>query len=215
MNTKLCLGTAQFGADYGITNKKGKPNNKEIDLIIGSALKNNVFYFDTAYAYGKSEALLGNKLDNKNINIITKFNSLVKNSFSVNEISNLDKKFNKTLERLKRKNIDAYLLHDANDFKKENNYLLINWLNKLKANGKIKRIGISIYEEADLDNIPLSEIEVIQMPISIYDQRLLKTSFIEKLLENNISIHVRSIFLQGLLLQRSIEWPKNLLVNRF
>ena len=48
------------------------------------------------------------------------------------------------------------------------------------------------------------------MPISIYDQRLLKDSFINKILENNIRIHIRSIFLQGLLLQVSEKWPKNI-----
>ena len=48
------------------------------------------------------------------------------------------------------------------------------------------------------------------MPVSIYDQRLLKHSFIDKLLENNITIHIRSIFLQGLLLQVSNKWPKHI-----
>ena len=42
-----------------------------------------------------------------------------------------------------------------------------------------------------------------------FDQRLIKDSLIDKLLENNISIHIRSIFLQGLLLQDSKNWPIN------
>ena len=53
MKTKLCLGTAQFGMNYGITNQMGKPKDNEIDLIIESALKNNIHYFDTANSYGK------------------------------------------------------------------------------------------------------------------------------------------------------------------
>ena len=210
MNPKLCLGTAQFGLNYGITNKIGIPKNKEIDLINKNALKNNIFFFDTANSYGNSENILGKKLNIENTKVITKFNSGVKHYFTEDDIVILEKNFKKSLKRLKRKNIDCYLLHNANDLKKENNYLLLNWLNKLKSQEKIKRIGISIYEESDLENISLNEIEVIQIPISIYDQRLLKNSFIKKLLDNNISIHIRSIFLQGLLLQRSIEWPKNI-----
>ena len=65
MKMKLCLGTAQFGMNYGITNQMGKPKDNEIDLILKSALNNNIFYFDTANAYGNSEIILGNKLINK------------------------------------------------------------------------------------------------------------------------------------------------------
>tara|TARA_B100000242_G_C43027072_1_gene478265 strand:- start:314 stop:1213 length:900 start_codon:yes stop_codon:yes gene_type:complete len=210
MKTKLCLGTAQFGLNYGITNLNGKPRIKEIDLIIENALKNNIFHFDTANAYGDSERILGNKLNNKHVKFITKFNSGVKNSFSKEAISKLDKNFELTLKSLKTNNIDSLLLHDAKDMTKRNNHLLLNWLHRLRSKGKVNRVGISIYEETDLENIPLNEIEIVQMPVSIYDQRLLKNSFINKLLENNISIHVRSIFLQGLLLQNSKKWPKHI-----
>ena len=79
----------------------------------------------------------------------------------------------------------------------------------MKERELIERHGISIYQETDLIGIPLKELDVIQMPISIYDQRLIKDSIIDKLLENNISIHIRSIFLQGLLLQESKNWPIN------
>ena len=109
MRAKLCLGTAQLGLNYGVTNKKGKLKNEEIDLIIENALKNNILYFDTANAYGESETILGNKLNNKNIKYITKFNSGIKNSFSENDITNLEKNLNATLKRLKRNNIDSYL----------------------------------------------------------------------------------------------------------
>ena len=211
MRTKLCLGTAQFGMNYGITNQSGRPKDNQIDLIIESALNNNIFYFDTANAYGNSEIILGNKLiNNQDIKFITKFNSGVKNSFTEEDINKLEINFEKTLKRLKTNNIDSFLMHDPNDMKKNNNHLLRNWLHRLKSKGKINRLGISIYEESDLENIPLNEIEVIQMPISIYDQRLLKDSFINKLLEKNISIHIRSIFLQGLLLQVSKKWPKQI-----
>tara|TARA_B100000212_G_scaffold329170_1_gene294107 strand:- start:335 stop:1228 length:894 start_codon:yes stop_codon:yes gene_type:complete len=210
MKSQLCLGTAQFGGKYGVTNKDGKPDDKEIELILKNALSNNIKFFDTANAYGDAETILGEKLKNGNINLITKFNSGVKDSFSDYEIHKLENNLKKTLKNLRRNDIDSYLLHDASALKKKNSYLLFNWLEEMRSHGKIKRIGISIYEESDLDDIPLQNIQVVQMPISIYDQRLLKNSFINRLLENNISIHIRSIFLQGLLLQKSINWPKHI-----
>ena len=76
MRPKLCLGTAQFGMHYGVTNQMGRLKDNQIDLIIESALNNNIFYFDTANAYGNSEIILGNTLkNNQNIKFITKFNS--------------------------------------------------------------------------------------------------------------------------------------------
>ena len=71
----------------------------------------------------------------------------------------------------------------------------------------IKRIGVSIYDERDLEKLPLAEIDIIQLPFSIYDQRLLDNLTIKNLIEKGISIHIRSIFLQGLLLQEADKWP--------
>ena len=34
MNTKICIGTAQFGMDYGITNKYGKTKETEVRSIL-------------------------------------------------------------------------------------------------------------------------------------------------------------------------------------
>ncbi len=208
MYSNLCLGTAQFGQDYGITNNTGIISNNELDKIFQSILKKEINFLDTADAYGNSQRIIGNKLNGKEIKIITKFKTGVKKSFKKEDINNLEFGFQESLKRLNKKSIDSYLLHDPKEFMKGNNYLLLSWLNNLKDRGLIKRIGVSIYEESDLNYIPLNEIQVIQFPLSVYDQRLLKKSFITKLKEHNISIHIRSIFLQGLLLQKSSNWPK-------
>ena len=208
MYSNLCLGTAQFGQDYGITNNTGIISNNELDKIFQSILKKEINFLDTADAYGNSQRIIGNKLNGKEIKIITKFKTGVKKSFKKEDINNLEFGFQESLKRLNKKSIDSYLLHDPKEFMKDNNDLLLSWLNNLKDRGLIKRIGVSIYEESDLNYIPLNEIQVIQFPLSVYDQRLLKKSFITKLKEHNISIHIRSIFLQGLLLQKSSNWPK-------
>ena len=208
MYSNLCLGTAQFGQDYGITNNTGIISNNELDKIFQSILKKEINFLDTADAYGNSQRIIGNKLNGKEIKIITKFKTGVKKSFKKEDINNLEFGFQESLKRLNKKSIDSYLLHDPKEFMKGNNDLLLSWLNNLKDRGLIKRIGVSIYEESDLNYIPLNEIQVIQFPLSVYDQRLLKKSFITKLKEHNISIHIRSIFLQGLLLQKSSNWPK-------
>ena len=56
---KLELGTVQFGLDYGITNRDGKITKSEALKIIKVANDANILLFDTANAYGDSEAVLG------------------------------------------------------------------------------------------------------------------------------------------------------------
>tara|TARA_A100001035_G_scaffold175900_1_gene139724 strand:- start:3890 stop:4777 length:888 start_codon:yes stop_codon:yes gene_type:complete len=204
----LCLGTAQLGLDYGITNKTGKINHNETELLLKRAVNENIKYFDTAFSYGDSEEKIGEMLKDEDIEIITKFSTNINRSFNLEDINLLNNLFELSLKRLKRNSINAYLLHNPNDFTKGNSKLLLNWLKSIKEKNLIKRIGVSIYNANDLKNIPLKEIDIIQMPLSIYDQRLLDNSIINKLLDNGIAIHIRSIFLQGLLLQDANKWPE-------
>ena len=203
----LCLGTAQFGLDYGITNKKGKIKNKEINFLLNRAIDANIKYFDTAFSYGDSEERIGKILKDHEIEIITKFSANVGLAYTYEDINLLNKSFQLSLRRLKRNSINAYLLHNPNDFRKGNSNLLLNWLKSIKEKKLIKQIGVSIYNKNDLKKIPLKEIDIVQLPFSIYDQRLLDNLTIKKLLDKGISIHIRSIFLQGLLLQEADKWP--------
>ena len=52
---KFVLGTVQLGINYGITNKTGKPTEKQSIKIIKYAIENNINTFDTANEYGESE----------------------------------------------------------------------------------------------------------------------------------------------------------------
>ena len=74
--SKIAIGTAQFGLDYGIANQNGKVNINEIRLILDFAHNNNINTLDTAKAYGNSEKSIGRYLKQRphSWNIITKIN---------------------------------------------------------------------------------------------------------------------------------------------
>ena len=79
-------------------------------------------------------------------------------------------------------------------------------LKKPKLN-LIKKIGISVYSKKDLIKIINQfKIEAVQLPYSLIDRRFERIFFIIE--EKNIFIQVRSIFLQGLLLQNFDKIPK-------
>ena len=56
---QLCLGTAQFGLSYGITNQQGQVPEGEVRRILNRAALSGIHLLDTAQAYGTSELLLG------------------------------------------------------------------------------------------------------------------------------------------------------------
>ena len=57
MKPKLCIGTAQLGMDYGITNAKGQVNIDEAKKILQLGLR--IQTLDTAQAYGCAETVIG------------------------------------------------------------------------------------------------------------------------------------------------------------
>ena len=53
-------GTVQFGMEYGIANKIGRPSAPEVDRILSMAYEAGFRMLDTAPGYGDSEEMLGN-----------------------------------------------------------------------------------------------------------------------------------------------------------
>lgn len=185
---KLALGTVQFGLDYGISNNSGIVEIKEINKILNTAKQNGINLLDTAQGYGKSEEKIG-QANSTGFEIITK----LKHGFNVNFIR---ESIENSLKSLNRKKLNGILFHDFNDFKKNPQSLKI--LNSIKEEGTINKIGFSLYYPRELEFLFQSEVEfnIVQIPFSIFDQRF-KPLFSE-LKMRNIEIHVRSVFLQGL-----------------
>ena len=215
MSFELCIGSAQFGLNYGITNSLGKIADNDIKEILLKAHKNHIHFIDTAQNYGSSEEVIGTyKPLGSNFKIVSKLSSLDSNyKISKSKLfQTWDNSFYATLRNLKVDYLYSFLVHNAEEFSKSYKDFLIEWLKSLKSRSLVQKIGVSIYSDAELVNIPLEEIDIIQLPFSIYDQRLLKNGTLKKLSDFNISIHMRSIFLQGLILTPSEKWP--LFINK-
>ena len=209
MPSSLCIGTAQFGLNYGVTNKKGIVSIEEVQKIIDKAYNSGVIYLDTAQAYGQSEEILGKTIrGTQKFKIISKISlpESIQNESKLKKI--LDTKFSKSLKNLRKKDIHALLIHQAKDLKSNYGNDFLMWLKNLKTNGLVKRIGISIYDFEDISHFDLSNFDIVQLPISIFDQRFLKENYLENILNSGCKIHIRSIFLQGLILAKNSVLPK-------
>ena len=77
---------------------------------------------------------------------------------------------------------------------------------EFKKKKSISKIGISVYEKYEINKVlKIWKPDIIQVPVNIFDQRLLQNKFLKKIKHKNIEIHARSCFLQGLLLQKSLK----------
>ena len=196
--SRIALGTAQFGLDYGISNSSGKVKKKETVSLIKLAKDYNINTLDTAKVYGESEKILG-ELDVAHFNIITKLPPIPKDIRNMRLFVNNSIK--DSLKKLKTSKVYGLLLHKSSDLLEANGNELFQAISDLKSKGIVKKIGISIYDPAELEKIfSTFKIDIIQIPINIIDRRIYNTGWLKKLYEANIEIHARSIFLQGLLL---------------
>ena len=193
---KICLGTAQFGSSYGLTNKNIELSIEEIGEILSLAKHNGISFLDTAPTYGNAEFKLGN-LDTRDWNIVTK----VKTGNTISTDNSFSGSVEDSLNRLKIDNLYAVLIHNPKLFYDPQINNLLNQLSELKEKGLIKKIGVSVYDSVEVDFILGNfDVDIIQIPFNIIDGRMMENNTLDKLKRRNIEVHARSIYLQGLLL---------------
>ena len=191
---KVALGTVQFGLDYGVTNQDGQVTIEEVESILDFAKVNGIDTLDTASRYGNSEQVLGDAgVDG--YQIVTKTVSLK------NDVNGVIKGFYQSLENLNQKAVDGLLIHDINEVNDKEFNGLFERLDELKQQGLVNKIGFSTYvpEQVDflLENF---DFDIIQLPLNVFDNRLIQGGQLKALKDRNIEVHARSIFLQGVLL---------------
>jgi aryl-alcohol dehydrogenase-like predicted oxidoreductase len=203
---KLALGTAQFGMSYGIANQHGKINLENIKDIIKTAREKNIDLVDTAIAYGDSERIIG-KIGILDFKFVTKLPPLPKI-----EVANIsfwvEDQIKLSLKRLGIQSLYGLLIHRSEDLLSDKGDKIVNALNNLKSRGLVKKIGISIYDSTELEKLTNQiNLDIVQAPLNIIDQRLINSGWLSKLYKADVEVHIRSVFLQGLLLMSKQNRP--------
>lgn len=200
LSNKLTLGTVQFGMDYGINNPNGKPPLKKSLEMLDYAWTKGIKIFDTAYNYGEAEEILSEFVKTRNlgseIKIITKLKPNILSETSGKTAEIVENNLKESLKRLSRNYVDGYLFHTPSYIYNDR---AVGAMIDLKKKGLTKNIGVSIYEAEDaVYAAGIKEFDYIQVPYSIFDQRVDRTDFFEIAKKNNITVFARSAFLQGL-----------------
>lgn len=203
---RLAIGTAQFGLHYGIANQTGKIGLSEARAILLEARAHGVDTLDTAIAYGQSEKTLG-ALGVSDWRLISKLPPLPDDVQHIE--SWVHGRICESVKLLKVRGLYAVLLHKPEQLLGSRGNELYYALHKLKADGLVENVGVSVYGPEELDLL-LREMrfDLVQAPINIFDQRIVTSGWVRQLHSDGVKLHVRSVFLQGLLLMGAKQRPR-------
>nr|AGS52833.1 aldo/keto reductase [uncultured bacterium contig00009] len=130
------------------------------DKMVQYALDKGVNYFDTAYGYhgGKSETYLGKILHpvRTKVLLVTKLPV-----WNIQKTEDFERIFQEQLGKLQTDYLDVYLVHSFNSiyWEKLKRFGVLEFLDKLKADGRIRAAGFSFHDE----------IKVFKQIIDAYD----------------------------------------------
>ena len=211
---KLGLGSVQFGLNYGVSNLSGQTSAEEVQNIINLAASNGIEVIDTARLYGNSEDVLGEVINTPcPFKIVTKTLSFGKEKIDSEDCAGYRAAIEQSFFRLKQENIYGLMAHNANDLCVDGGQQLFDIMREYRSKGAISKIGASVYDSKQIDRLLeqySNEIDLVQLPLSIIDQRLIKSGHLSELKKHGVEVHVRSAFLQGAALMAVDDLPENL-----
>ena len=206
MSNRLALGTAQFGFSYGIANRVGRVSQEEVSAILGKAASSGVDMLDTAVAYGDSERCLG-AVGVSGWRVVSKLPAIPSGCVDVSVW--VSEQVKSSLSRLRINKLYGLLLHRPEQLHGEKGSSYWDALQAMKQEGWVEKIGFSIYDPLELDLLyPSYPPDLVQAPYNVFDRRLVESGWLECLWREGVEVHVRSVFLQGLLLMASEERPQ-------
>lgn len=196
---RLGLGTVQFGLRYGIAHADDRPAGDVARAVLARAVALGVAVADTAPRYGDAESVLGSFDGRSGLRIVTKTDADLEGTAVATSVR---RGLERSLARLGVPCCDALLEHDAARLADGRAQASERWraMVELRERGLVARLGVSVYDadtlHAVLEHFP---VQVVQLPLSVVDRRMLDSGAIERLVDKGVDVHVRSLLLQGAL----------------
>ncbi len=202
---KLGLGAAQFGLDGGTTTR-GRAPEAEVREILGVAARAGVAVLDTSAASMHGEALIGAVMPRP-----APFRVTVKAARGDRGPEFVEAEARAALSRLGLRSADAIMVQSAGDLFAPYGMVLWKRLEALRDAGLFSKVGISAYASDDPAGLARRfRPDLIQAPASLLDQRLLLDGSLKTARDLGVEVHLRSIFLNGLLFLPPDQAPSRL-----
>jgi aryl-alcohol dehydrogenase-like predicted oxidoreductase len=192
---RLTIGSANFGLEYGVSNKR-KLNKEEALNILGLAHDKGIQGVDTAKTYGDAEKIIGEYFE-RNGKVFKVISKLPKKEYA--STKDVENEILGSLRNMNISFIDCMLMHSYETFEAYGR-TVVPVLESLHRDKVLGYYGISAYHPEEVKNI-VREIKgnlAIEFPLNLFDQRFLKDNFIQRLKDDGNLLYARSVFLQGL-----------------
>ena len=213
---EFCLGTVQFGLHYGISNHSGRPSQTEVFSLLDQALSAGIDCWDTAFAYGEAENVLGEYIRQRRcagrVRVVSKlrpdFVDTLDKGHSLDDL--VRSEVEASLRRLGVGTLEAFMLHRFSHLEIPG---MDDALQNIRSSGLARQVGVSVYEAAEAMAVLRSEwADAVQVPYSIIDRRLDKAGFFSRLPGRHrpLRVYARSVLLQGLIVMNDELIPGHL-----
>ena len=188
---KLGLGTVQWGLHYGLANEHGITAPETVTAILAEAQRFGITVLDTASLYGDAESALGaNPL--QAFHVITKTSKFATPVIAEEQAYQLTQVFHQSLQRLSSKKVYGLLVHHAEDLLVPGGEKLLAAMMELKEKGEIENVGVSVYDGEQVNAVlKIFKPDIVQLPISVLDQRMLLNGQLERLKKEEVEIVVQ------------------------
>ena len=206
---RFVLGTAQLGLAYGVANRTGRPDEAAAVALVAEAVARGLAAFDTAAAYGGSEAVLGRAFAELGLRETARVVS--KGGLGAGSVTEC---VYASLRILGIPRLEAWLLHDENE--------LSGWDTRaraasaaLLAENQVGAIGLSAYHpDTACRAIEEYGFGALQFPASPFDRRFLRGPAADHIFASGARLFVRSVYLQGLGLMEPAQVPGHIHCGR-
>jgi aryl-alcohol dehydrogenase-like predicted oxidoreductase len=210
--SRLMLGTVQFGLPYGVANRTGQPDYREVISIVDTAVAGGINCFDTAAAYGTSEEVLGRALRELGVAdqvvVVTKVQALTPAQLAdpVLASTTIVQSVERSRQRLQMDCLPMVLFH------REPDAVFMDVLAELQAKQWLREFGVSCDNHSGMAKkfVTSNSVSALQIPANILDHRHAHSGIFETAAAHGVAIFVRSVYLQGLLVMPESEIPEAL-----
>ncbi len=197
--SRLILGTVQLGMPYGVANTQGRPDPAQARTIVEAAWSQGVRHFDTAQAYGESEAVLGRCLRELDIAGQASVTSKLSPALDPTDSEQIAASIERTLDRLGCGRLWCMMLHRP-DWLDHWDKGLGGVLLAARKDGRVEHLGVSLIAPEDAPRcLAHPDMEVLQVAASAWDRRMVRRGVLDSAREHGQLCCIRSVYLQGLL----------------
>jgi aryl-alcohol dehydrogenase-like predicted oxidoreductase len=195
---------------YGIANRRGKPDSATAESIVRTAWECGISQFDTAQAYGDSEAVLGRAFETLGITAEVRVITKLDPRKPCEDEQALRRSVEGSLERLKIPRLHGLLLHREEMLDALEGGPLGALLGLLQS-GLVRHLGVSVYSPKRARRaLGIGAMDIIQVPASILDRRFQEAGVFHAAEDLGRQTYIRSAFLQGLILMDADTLPAGL-----